>query len=119
VYQELSLVVMAASLLVGAWCFVSAARDRWLGAAQVLALIAVELVLLAQALAATLRIFAGVRPEQFGTFIGYLVTSVIVVPLAVLLAFMERTRWGSIIAGVAGVVVAVLTLRLRQVWVPV
>jgi hypothetical protein len=118
VYEELSIVVMLASLLVGAWCFVSAARQRWLGAGQVVALIAVELVLLAQAVAAAIRVVGGERPEQFGTFIAYLITSVIVVPLAVLLAFMERTRWGSVIAGVGGVVVAVLTLRLRQVWVP-
>jgi hypothetical protein len=118
VYEELSIVVMVASLLVGVWCFVSAARHRWLGAGQVVALIAVELVLLAQAVAATVRIFAGVRPEQFGTFVGYLITSVIVLPLAAVLSFMERTRWGSVIAGVAGLVVAVLTLRLRQVWVP-
>jgi hypothetical protein len=118
VYEELSIVVMVASLLVGAWCFVSAARQRWLGAGQVVAIIAVELVLLAQAVAAAVRLVAGVRPEQFGTFLGYLITSVIVLPLAALLAFMERTRWGSVIAGVAGLVVAVLTLRLRQVWVP-
>jgi hypothetical protein len=118
VYEELSIVVMVASLLLGVWCFGSAARHRWLGAAQVLGLIAVELVLLAQAVAATVRIIGGERPEQFGTFVGYLVTSVIVLPLAAVLSFMERTRWGSVIAGVAGLVVAVLTLRLRQVWVP-
>jgi threonine/homoserine efflux transporter RhtA len=118
VYEELSIVVMVASLLLGAWCFVAAARHRWLGAAQVVALIAVELVLLAQAIAATVRIVDGERPGQFGTFVGYLITSVIVLPLATLLSFMERTRWGSIIAGVAALVVAVLTLRLRQVWAP-
>ena len=117
-YEELSIVVMVASLLLGAWCFVSATRHRWLDAAQVVALIAVELVLLAQAVAAIVRIFGGERPGQFGTFVGYLATSVIVLPLATLLSFMERTRWGSVIAGVAGLVVAVLTLRLRQVWVP-
>jgi hypothetical protein len=118
VYEELSVAVMVASLLVGVWCFVSAARERWLGAGQVVALIAVELVLLAQAVASTARIIGGERPEQFGTFLGYLVTSIVVLPLAGVLAFLERTRWGSVIAGVAGLVVAVLTLRLRQVWVP-
>ena len=117
-YAELSLVVMVASLLVGGWCLVSAARERWLGAGQVVALAALELVLLAQAVAATVRMVGGERPDQFATFIGYLVTSVAVLPLATLLSFMERTRWGSVIAGVAAIVVAVLTLRLRQVWVP-
>jgi hypothetical protein len=40
------------------------------------------------------------------------------VPLVVVLSFMERTRWGSVIAGSGAVVVAVLVLRLQQVWVP-
>jgi hypothetical protein len=118
VYEELSLAVMVASSLVGVWCVVSALRERWLGAAQVVALVALELLLLAQAIAAAVRLIGGERPEQFGTFLAYLVSSVIVLPLAVVLSFMERTRWGSVIAGVGAVVVAILTLRLRQVWIP-
>ena len=117
-YEELSIGVMVASLVMGGWCVFTAVRERWLGSGQVVALVALELVLLAQAVAAAARIVGGERPEQFGTFVGYLVTSVAVLPLAMVLSFMERTRWGSVIAGVAAVVVAVLTLRLRQVWAP-
>ena len=55
---------------------------------------------------------------ELATFIGYLLTSVLFLPAALSLSFMERTRWGSVIAGSAALVVAVLTLRLQQVWTP-
>jgi hypothetical protein len=116
VYDWLALAVIAASLLVAAWCFVAARRDRWIGRGELAALALVEIALLVQAAVAVVRIVAGTRPEQFATFLGYLVTSVLVLPLGLVLSFMERTRWGAVIAGGAAVVVAVLSLRLLQVW---
>ncbi len=52
------------------------------------------------------------------TFVGYLVAASVLLPLAVALSFMERTRWGSVIAGAGSLVLAVLVLRLLQVWTP-
>ena len=52
------------------------------------------------------------------TFVGYLATAVLTVPAGVSVAFMEKTRYGSVIAGGAAVIVAVLALRLWQVWTP-
>ena len=40
----------------------------------------------------------------------------LLLPAATVLAYMEQTRWGSVIMAVAGAVVAVLMLRLQQVW---
>jgi len=116
VHERLSLGLMLASWFVGGWWFVAVARDRWVGASHLVCIAALELVLLAQAVAAAARLISGERPEQFATFLGYLVTSVLVLPLAVVLSFLERTRWGAVIAGVGALTVAVLTLRLRQVW---
>jgi hypothetical protein len=50
------------------------------------------------------------------TFIGYVVASLLVLPIGAALAIMERSRWGSVIVGVASLVIAVVILRLRQVW---
>jgi len=110
--------VIVTSLGVAAWCFGAAARDRWIGVTHLAGLVLLEVALLAQAVAAVVRIAGGERPEEFATFIGYLATSVLVVPLAVVLSVMERTRWGAVIVGAAAVVAAVLTLRLQQVWTP-
>ena len=117
-YERLLTALMIVALLIGAWCFVAAARDRWIGRPHLVGLVVVEAALLAQAIVAVVRIAGGERPEEFATFLGYLVTSVVVLPLAVALSFMERTRWGAVIAGAGAVVVAVLTLRLQQVWTP-
>jgi hypothetical protein len=118
VYQPLAIFIMVASLLVAAWCFVAARRDRWIDWSHLGGLIVVEAALIAQGVVAVVRIARGEHPAQFATFLGYLVTSLVMVPLVVVLSFMERTRWGSVIAGSGAVVVAVLVLRLQQVWVP-
>jgi hypothetical protein len=118
VYVGLAISTIIASLLVAAWCFVAAGRDRWIDWSHLIGLIVVELALVAQGVAAVVRIAGGERPEQFATFLGYLITSVVMLPMVVVLSFMERTRWGAVIAGSGGVVVAVLVLRLQQVWVP-
>jgi hypothetical protein len=116
VYDGLAYAVIIASLLIGAWCLVAFARHRWLDPSHLAGLAALELALLVQAVIAVVRLVGGERPEQLVTFVGYLITSAIVLPAALVLSFMERTRWGSVIAGGATVVVAALTLRLQQVW---
>lgn len=114
----LAIAIMIASLLVAGWCFVAVVRDRWLDLTHLAGLVLVEIILLVQAVVALVRIAGGDRPVEFGTFIGYLAVAALIVPLAVVLSLMERTRWGSVIAAVAALVVAVLTLRLQQVWTP-
>jgi hypothetical protein len=116
VHDRLELAIIVVSLLVGGWCFVAVARDRWLDVTHLAGLAAVELVLVIQAVVAIVRMAGGERPGTTVTFVGYLVTAVLVVPAGVGLSFMERTRWGSVIAGSAALVAAVLTLRLGQLW---
>ncbi len=117
-YQALAIAIMIMSLLVAAWCFVAAKRDRWIDWSHLIGLIVVEAAVLVQAIIAGIRIAEGERPQALATFLGYLVTSVIMLPLTVGLSFMERTRWGAVIAGAGAVVVVVLVLRLQQVWLP-
>lgn len=117
-YQGLAIFIGVAALLVAAWCFVAARRNRWIDWSHLIGLIVVETAIIAQAIAAAVRIAGGERPQDFVTFLGYLITAVVMLPLTVTLSFMERTRWGSVIAGAGAVVVAVLVLRLQQVWLP-
>jgi hypothetical protein len=90
--------------------------DRPPGLVHLIGLAVVELALLAQAVVATSRMFRGQRPEEMATFVGYLLTAVLIPPLAALLGLAERTRWGSAIIAVAGLVVPVMVVRLQQVW---
>lgn len=117
-YEGLAYAIIAASLVVGAWCFVAVARDRWIDPSHLAGIAGLELAVLVQGVLALVRIAGGAHPVEFATFIGYLVTAVLLLPLATVLSFMERTRWGSVIAGAAALILAVLVLRLLQVWTP-
>jgi hypothetical protein len=117
VHDGLAIAIIIGSLAVGAWCFVAVVRDRWLDVTHLIGLAVVEGGLLVQAALALAAMGSGAhRPGEYATFLGYLATSVLFLPAAVGLGLLERTRWGSVIAGSAAVVAAVLTLRLLQVW---
>jgi hypothetical protein len=112
----LAITIIVTSLLVAAFCGLMAVLDRPPRLAQLAGLAAVEAVLVVQLVVAMGRIFTGDRPEQLATFVGYLLTVVLIPPLAALIAWSERTRWGSAIAAAACLVVPVMVVRLQQVW---
>src|SRR5262245_44306589 len=109
---------MFASLAVAAWCFVAVARDRFLDRSHLILLGALEVLILVMTVVVAVRLAGGEHPVELTTFVGYLLTTVLLVPAAVGLALMEPTKWGSVIAGSSALIVAVLTLRLLQVWTP-
>ena len=114
--DALATAIIVASLGVAVFCLVACLRQRWLGIAHLVAVGLLELALLVQAVIVVSRIAGGDRPSELVTFVGYLLTSVVFVPLCVGLAWLERTRWGSAIVAGGCAVAAVLTLRLQQVW---
>jgi hypothetical protein len=118
VFGPLAVAIMLASLLVGAWCLASAARNRFLNQAQYSSLLGLAALVLLQTVVAAVRLIAGDHPVEFATFIGYLLTTALLLPAGLMLARSEPTRWGSVIAGGSAVTVAALTLRLLQVWTP-
>ncbi len=76
----------------------------------------VEALVVAQVVVAVWHLATGGRPRELPTFIGYLVAILVILPLAGLLARLEPTRWGALIATVGCLVVPVLIVRLNQVW---
>src|SRR5882672_8709675 len=108
--------VAVASLVVAAWCLVEAARRRAPNLVQLVGLGLVEALVLVHVGYAVAALAGGGRPHEYATFIGYLIAYCVIVPLAAVLARMEPTRWGSLIAGAACLVDAVLVVRLHQVW---
>lgn len=114
----LAVAIMVASLLVGGWCLVAVARDRYLGRPELAALVVLEVAVLVQTVIGVVALARGERPVELVTFVGYLIVTALFLPGAVGLSLMERTRWGSAIAAAGAVVTAVLMLRLTQVWLP-
>lgn len=77
----------------------------------------VELGLIAQVVIAIIAPGAGNPPTgNLLEFWMYLVTAVIIPPLAVIWALIERSRWASIILAVAAMAIAVMVLRMHAIW---
>ena len=49
-------------------------------------------------------------------FFGYLITALIVPPAAVIWATIDRTHYSTMVLGVAGLTVAVMLVRMWQIW---
>jgi hypothetical protein len=108
--------VIVAGLLAAAWCLVTTLRRRAIGLAELAAMAVVEALVIAQVAVSVWHLATGGRPRELPTFIGYLAAILIVLPIAGLLARLEPTRWGSLVATVGCLVVPVLIVRLNQVW---
>lgn len=76
----------------------------------------VELLLLAQLVVGIVQLAAGEQQVSGLTFVGYLVGSLVVLPLAVLWSLGEPGRGGTGVLLVGLLVVPVLVLRLQQIW---
>lgn len=107
--------LVAAGLLLGAWAGLQALRNRPTDDALMIAAIVVEVGLLVQTGIGLGRL-GGAQLTEPVTFVAYAVGVLLPVPLGFYLARIERTRWGSITLGFTAVVVAVMTLRLMQIW---
>ncbi len=95
---------------------VTAARDRQPGRLVWILCAAVEVGLLGVAVIGAVKLAGGAHPREYATFIGYLIATLLVLPLGTVLARLEPTRWGSVVMAVAAVVVPVLLLRVHQLW---
>ncbi|MCK9894624.1 hypothetical protein [Frankia sp. AgB32] len=104
------------ALLVGAACLLQTWRDRPVGVGLLAGTGATELVLLAQVVGAVVEISRGQRADQPAVFVLYLIGSVAALPAGVWWSLGERTRWGSAVLSVACVAVAIIVVRLGQVW---
>jgi hypothetical protein len=111
----LSVATIVVALVLAAWFLIRCALDRapsrfdLLAAALLSGLVAVLVVV------AVVGLFDGSRPLETATFAGYLITTIAFAPTAFVLARMEPTRWGTLILGVACLVLPVLVLRLQQI----
>jgi hypothetical protein len=78
---------------------------------------AIEVLLGVQTVVAVLLLVQGEAiMGSAGVFIAYLVGTLLALPLTLLWGLGEPSRWTLVALGVACLVVAVLVLRLDQIW---
>jgi hypothetical protein len=112
-----TIVQVALACVVGLVCVVLGLVGRKPSDLTVLALGLVELLLVAQVVVAIVAPFAGNAPSGNPVeFWAYLISAVIIPPLAIVWALVERTRWSNVVLGAAAFAVAVMAWRMEQIW---
>ena len=115
----LALAVIVSALAQAIWAFVACARNLRPTRALFVGIVVLGGIVAVLVVVAVVRLLSGAGPHEGGrlvTFVGYLLTALLLPPAGLVLARLEPTRWGSGLIGAAAVMVPVVVLRLQQVW---
>lgn len=81
------------------------------------ALVLVELLLIAQLVIAIIAPGLGNNPTgSVPEFYVYLISALLIPPASIFWGLIERTRWSTVVLGVAAFAVAVMVFRMEQIW---
>jgi len=108
--------IIVAGLALAACALLMTALNRRMGIGLLAALGVLEILLLVLVGLIVAKLAGGGRPASLGTLIGYLIAMPLVPLAAGFWGLLERSRWGSAVVAVAGLVAAVLMVRLHEIW---
>lgn len=115
--EPLATAVITVTLVMAAVTGLLAAVDRRPGRVVLGALGVTELVVLAQVIAAVVVLIAGQRPAgNTVEFLGYHVAALLVLPAGYAWSLADRSRWAVAVLTAACLAVAVMTVRMNQLW---
>jgi hypothetical protein len=109
-------VLTAMSLVIMAWAGWLSVRNRPVNDALFYAAAALEVVVLAVVVGGFIALGATDRSVDGITFVGYLITIVLVMPIGVAWGASDKSRWGTGVVVIAAFLVIVLAWRLVQIW---
>jgi hypothetical protein len=113
----LTIAQIAIAAAAGVFCVTAGLAGRRPSDFTVGALAVVEVLLIAQVVVAIVAPLAGNPPTGDPLeFWVYLVSAVLLPIGAVLWALMERSRWSTVILGVAAVAIAIMLWRMQVIW---
>ncbi len=108
---------VAIAVVAGLLCLVVGLAGRRPSDLTVGSLALIELLLIVQVVVAIVAPLAGNPPT--GSLLElwtYLVSAVLIPPAAVAWALVERSRWSTVIMGVAALSIAVMSWRMFVIW---
>ena len=108
--------IIVAGLALAAYALLMTALNRRMGIGLLAALGVLEILLLVLVGLIVAKLVGGGRPASLATLIGYLIAMPLVPVAAGFWGLLERSRWGSAVVAVAGLVAAVLIVRLHEIW---
>lgn len=112
----LSYLVAAIGAVTALWGVIAAIANRPPQNLQIYWAAVTELAVLVQTVVGFIAIGNGHGPSEPSTAIGYLIGIVVLMPVAIFWSLSERTRFSSLVMAIAGVAVAVMSIRLLQIW---
>lgn len=111
-YAQVGIAVVAGLLCLGFGFIGRAPEDLTMGAALL-----VEILLLVQLVVSLAAPAFGNNPTgSLLEFYLYLVSAILLLPLAGVWALIERNRWSTVILGVACLSVAIMVYRMNEIW---
>lgn len=112
-----TLAQIVVAVVAGAFCVVAGLAGRRPSDWSVGAVALVEALLVAQVITAIVAPLVGNPPTgDLLEFWVYLVSAVLLPVGAVLWALMERSRWSTVILGVAALAIAIMVWRMHVIW---
>ncbi|MFJ6531678.1 hypothetical protein [Microbacterium sp. NPDC091662] len=113
----LTIAQIAIAVAAGVFCLVAGLIGRRPSDFSVGALALVEALLVVQVIVAIVAPLAGNPPTgDLLEYWVYLVSAVLLPIGAVLWALMERSRWSTVILGVAAIAIAIMLWRMQVIW---
>ena len=109
--------IIVAGLALAGCALLMTALNRRMGGGLLAALGVLEILLLVLIGMIVARIIGGGRPAGgLAVLIGYLIAMPLIPLAAGFWGALERSRWGPAVIAVAGLVAAVLMVRLHEIW---
>lgn len=110
-------VQLTVAMLAGVLCVILGVAKRPPNDYSLGAVLVVEVLLLAQLVVAIVAPLLGNNPSGNPLeFYTYLISAIILLPLAAFWGLIERTRWSTIILGVAALSVGIMLYRMLSIW---
>ncbi|WP_043263553.1 hypothetical protein [Streptomyces sp. CT34] len=115
--DALTIAVGLTALALAVWCGFAAYRDQPTKDWHFIGMAVVSLLCIVQLVIAFVQLARGQSPHK-GTalFVAYLLGAAACVPATGFMSLSERTRWGSATVAAGAVVLAVLEVRLFDIW---
>jgi hypothetical protein len=108
--------IIVVGLALAGYALVLTAWNRRMSVPLLSAVGVLEILLLVEVGIIVARLAGGERPHGLATLIGYLIAMPFIPVAAAFWGLVERSRWGPAVIAVAGLVAAVLMVRLHQIW---
>jgi hypothetical protein len=108
--------IVVAGLALAGYALLMTALNRRMGLGLLAALGVLEILVLVLVGIIVARLAGGGRPASLPTLIGYLIAMPFVPVAAGFWGALERSRWGPAVIAAAGLVAAVLMVRLHEIW---